>query len=205
MKLTTISAIITTALITGLMMTTCDNKNITPQTSPTATTETQPEVDYLKIGKELAIQTKSNLSKNLIAAIGEGGSVGAVEFCNINAIPIMDSMSLALGAKIKRVSDQPRNPNNKANETELNFIQNWKKANAAGKLQPPIVNEVEGKMIAFYPIVTNAMCLQCHGNIDKDINTATLAKIKKLYPADQATGYADNEIRGIFVVEMNKK
>lgn len=197
--------LITTILVAGLLMAACNNQSASTQTEATETTETQPEVDYLKIGKDLAIQTKSNLSKNLIAAIEQGGSEGAVEFCNINAMPIMDSMSLALDAKIKRVSDQPRNPKNKANGAELDFIQNWKKANAAGKLHPPVLNEVDGKMIAFYPIVTNQMCLQCHGNIDKDINTATLTKIKKLYPADQATGYADNELRGIFVVEMDKK
>jgi hypothetical protein len=195
--------IISITLIVGLLMTACNNQS-TP--TPTENTnEIQTEIDYLKIGKEIAIKTKSNLSKNLIAAIEAGGSEGAVEFCNIKAMPIMDSMSLALDAKIKRVSDQPRNPKNKANEAELDFIQKWKKANSTGKLHPPVVNEIDGKMVAFYPIVTNQMCLQCHGNIDNDINTATLAKIKKLYPADQATGYADNEIRGLFVVEMNKK
>lgn len=202
MKTTTL---ITTVIVAGLVMAACNNQSTSTPTEAEVTTETQPEVDYLKIGKDLAIQTKSNLSKNLIAAIEKGGSEGAVEFCNINAIPIMDSMSLALGAKIKRVSDKPRNPANKANESELEFIQKWKKANSAGKLHPPVVNEVDGKMVAFYPIVTNQMCLQCHGNTDKDINTATLTKIKKLYPTDQATGYADNEIRGIFVVEMDKK
>jgi len=192
------------ALLASMLIAGCNNESASIQ-NVTAATETKSTIDYLKTGKELAIQTKSALSKNLIAAIGEGGSEGAVEFCNIHAIPIMDSMSLALGAKIKRVSDQARNPNNHANQREFNYIQNWKKAKANGKEHPPVINEIDEKMVAFYPIVTNQMCLQCHGNIDKDINAATLNKIKKLYPADQATGYADNEIRGVFVVEMDKK
>ncbi len=192
-------------LLASMLIAGCNNESASTQTDATAATETKSTFDYLKAGKDLAIQTKSNLSKNLMSAIGEGGSEGAVEFCNIHAIPIMDSMSLALGAKIKRVSDKARNPNNQANEAELNYIQNWKNAKANGKEHPPVINEIDGKMVGYYPIVTNQMCLQCHGNIDKDINTATLTKIKKLYPTDQATGYADNEIRGVFVVEMDKK
>jgi len=168
-------------------------------------TDTDTPIDYLKIGKELAMQTKANLGNNLITAMSEKGADGAVEFCNIKAIPITDSMSLALGAKIKRVSDQPRNPNNQANDEELDYIKNLKAAQANGKEYPPLLTEIDGKMVGYYAIITNQMCMQCHGKPDKEINTATLKKIKKLYPTDQAIGYAENEIRGIFVVEMNKK
>lgn len=60
-------------------------------------------------------------------------------------------------------------------------------------------------MIGYYPIETNDMCMKCHGTPEKQITSETLSKIKKLYPTDKAFGYSENEIRGIFVVEMNKK
>lgn len=164
----------------------------------------QPEVNYLATGKELALQTKASLGKNLAVAINEKGSDGAVEFCNIQAIPITDSMSVVLNAKIKRVSDQPRNANNQANEAELAYINSWKEAKANGEEHPPLLTELDGKMVGYYPIVTNQMCLQCHGTPEKQVNAKTLSKIKKLYPADKALGYAEGEIRGIFIVEMNK-
>lgn len=164
----------------------------------------QPEINYLETGKQLAIQTKSSLANYLITAISEKGSEGAVEFCNTKAIPITDSMSLVLDAKIKRVSDKPRNPANAADENELAYINKWKAAKANGEEQPPIVTEMNGKMVGYYPIITNQMCMQCHGQPKEEINITTLNKIKKLYPNDQAVGYAENDIRGIFVVEMNK-
>lgn len=37
------------------------------------------------------------------------------------------------------------------------------------------------------------------------IEPKTYKKIKALYPSDKATGYATNELRGMWVVEMNKK
>lgn len=162
------------------------------------------EIDYLKTGEELALQTKSSLAKYLVSAIGKKGSEGAVEFCNTQAIPITDSMSLVLKANIKRVSDQPRNPANSATSTELAYIKKWKEAKAKGVKQSPIVTEINGKMVGYYPIITNQMCLQCHGKPEIDISVATLNKINTLYPTDKATGYAEDEIRGIFVVEMNK-
>ena len=38
-----------------------------------------------------------------------------------------------------------------------------------------------------------------------DINVSTFQKVNTLYPADKATGYKENEIRGLWVVEMLKK
>lgn len=165
----------------------------------------ETQINYLQTGKDLAIQTKSSLAKYLVAALSEKGTAGAVEFCNTKAIPITDSMSIVLNTKIKRVSDKPRNLHNSANEAELAFIKKWKEAKAKGEEQPAIVTEIDGKMVGYYPIVTNQMCIQCHGKPYTDIKSDALNKIKKLYPTDQAIGYAENEIRGIFVVEMNKK
>jgi hypothetical protein len=191
-------------LIVGtLILISCNQKDAS-KTDHNAEIEVKKEINYLEVGKELALETKSNLGQNLARAITEKGPEGAVEFCNIKAIPITDSMSLLLGAKIKRVSDQPRNPDNQANDVELAYIKKWKNAHANGVDLPPMITEVDQKKIGYYPIITNPMCMQCHGTPGKDINLATLAKIKNLYSTDKATGYNLEELRGIFVVEMNK-
>jgi hypothetical protein len=201
--------IVGTLLFSGItFLGSCTNNENSPQiaeeTAIVENIEPQPEVNYLENGKSLAMQTKASLGKNLAIAINEKGSDGAVEFCNTRAIPITDSMSLVLDTKIKRVSDKPRNASNQANEAELAYINNWNAAKAKGEEHPPLLTEIGGKMVGYYPIVTNQMCLQCHGEPEKQINTKTLSKIKKLYPADKAIGYAEGDIRGIFVVEMNK-
>jgi len=59
-------------------------------------------------------------------------------------------------------------------------------------------------VIGYYPIVTNKMCMQCHGNPEMDIDTKTFEIIKKRYPDDKAIGYTINELRGIWVIEMEK-
>lgn len=166
---------------------------------------TTGDMDYLELGRSIANQTKAELGKNLMAAVKKDGPAKAVDFCSTRAIPLTDSMAVVLNAKVKRVSDKARNPKNAANEDELVFIAQLKSAAEKGEKLLPKVTEVNGKMLGYYPIETNDMCLKCHGTPNKTINPATLTAIKNKYPKDKATGYKSNEIRGIFVVEMNKK
>lgn len=166
---------------------------------------TSADMSYEDVGLNIANATKAQLGKNLMAAIKEHGAPGAVTFCNTRAIPLTDSMAKEYHAYVKRVSDQPRNPGNNANETELQYIQQMKEQLANGENPKPVVAEVNGKMVGYYAIITNQMCLQCHGDKGKDILPETWANIKKAYPNDKATGYGENQLRGIWVVEMDKK
>ncbi|MBP8793211.1 MAG: DUF3365 domain-containing protein [Lutibacter sp.] len=163
------------------------------------------DLSYEELGLKYAMSTKAVLGKNLIAAIKNKGTEEAVAFCNTRAFNIVDSAGVALNTKIKRVSDFPRNLVNTANKTELNYIQNTKNAIKNNEKVTPLVQEIDDKMVGYYPIETNKMCLQCHGLPNTQILPATLTKLKHLYPTDKAIGYGENELRGIWVIEMNKK
>ena len=153
--------------------------------------------------RKYALQTKGVLGKNLMNAINKQGTEKAIEFCSTKAIVIIDSMGVALNATIKRVSDKPRNPHNLANEDEIAFINKLKEKISKSEKLTSKITESNGKTIGYFPIETNAMCLQCHGSKNSDIKSKVLKKIVQLYPKDQANGYKENQIRGIFVVTQN--
>jgi cytochrome c551/c552 len=162
------------------------------------------EKTFADIGLEYALGTKKVLGKNLMGTIQNKGTLEAMAFCNIQAMPLTDSMSVKYNAVIKRVSDKNRNPNNKANQEELVYIDQFKKDLAAKKELKPIVVDKGKKVQFYYPIPTNSMCLQCHGkpeNIKPDVQK----KIKALYPNDLAVGYSENEVRGIWSITFDKK
>lgn len=163
------------------------------------------ELSDLEQGQQYAMATKAILGKNLIEAINQKGTAEALSFCNTKAIHLTDSMAMVQGVEIKRVSDQERNPDNKANAEELAYIQATKAKINAGEKPSPQITDLDDKVIAYYPILTNAMCLQCHGQKESDVQAETLAKLNALYPGDKATGYGENELRGIWVVEMPKQ
>lgn len=162
---------------------------------------------YSEIGFNYAVSTKQTLGKNLTGAIMEGGTEHALDFCNVQAMPLTDSMSQVHNARIKRVSDKARNQNNVANAEELEQIQYYKDLIAEGKsgkdIKPNV--EIKGDKVQFYyPIITNEMCLQCHGTKEEQVKPATLAMLSDLYPEDKATGYGDNEVRGVWSIIFEK-
>lgn len=165
-------------------------------------TAVEKEKTISDIGLEYALGTKKVLGKNLMEAIQKKGTLEALDFCNIQAIPLTDSMSVKYNASIKRVSDKNRNPNNKANTEELKYIAQFKKDFTEQKEIKPIVLEEENKVKFYYPIETNSMCLQCHGT---QIKPEVSRQILKLYPQDLAVGYKEGEVRGIWSITFNNK
>jgi len=159
----------------------------------------------LETGQEMAMKTKAVLGMYLLSAIKDRGTEGAVEFCSTRALQITDSMSQVLGIRIKRVSDQNRNPVNIPENEALSYIQKMKAAIAEKESPKPGFSETTEVYTGYYPILTDKLCIQCHGEKNTDIKAPTLSIINRLYPEDKATGFKLNDLRGIWVVEMKKK
>lgn len=158
----------------------------------------------LAAGQSFALQTKAILGKNLLNAINTKGVDEALSFCSTKAITLTDSMATVLNVKIKRVSDKNRNPINNANAEELAYIRSMKEKLLKGETISPQLSTTTTSNIGYYPIMVDQMCLQCHGTTNAEITPANSNKIQSIYPNDKATGYQLNELRGIWVVEMNK-
>ncbi len=165
-------------------------------------TENDKPKSFEEIGIEYALSTQKVLGKNLMEAIQKKGTLGAVTFCNIKAMPLTDSIANQYNAVIKRVSDKNRNPNNKANAEELQYIAQFEKEIAAKKEIKAVVLDKGNKVQFYYPIQTNTKCLQCHGT---QIKPDVQKQILKLYPKDLAVGYTENQVRGIWSISFDKK
>lgn len=160
---------------------------------------------YQQIGLDIAFKTKAQLGKHLMGTMKEKGAIAALEFCNVKAMQLTDSMATVHNARITRVSDKTRNPNNKANETELKNIDIFKNIISNGKEIAPIIETINDSIYFYYPIVTNDMCLKCHGTPNKEIDQATLLSLNDLYPDDKAVGYSENQVRGIWSIQFQKQ
>ncbi len=166
--------------------------------------DNKKELTPLEQGRNFAMQTQKVLGKNLMNAIKTKGTAYALTFCKAEAFPLTDSMAIALNVKLKRVSDKPRDADNQASIHEVAYIEKAKELLANAKEIKPEMTEIDGKMVGYYPIMTNQLCMQCHGAQNTEVLSATLLHIKELYPEDKAVDYKINELRGIWVVEMIK-
>ncbi|WP_405382841.1 DUF3365 domain-containing protein [Maribacter sp. LLG6340-A2] len=156
-------------------------------------------------GKMYAQSTQKVLGRNLLLNIQNNGVLGAVAFCNEKAYPLTDSMAIVHHAKIKRVSDKPRNTNNQANKKELEYIESFKSKIKNNESYEPILTTENGNTQFYLPIVTNTMCLNCHGVPEKNIDPKVTHLLQEKYPNDKAIGYKENEVRGIWSISFNNE
>ncbi len=165
-------------------------------------TEDKPKT-ITEQGMLIASTTKAELGKKLMGQVQRNGVSNAIKFCNLEALSITDSMARFHNVTIKRVSDRYRNPKNIANYEEIGYINTFKKQITQGDEISPIITETNNEAAFYYPIITNSMCLKCHGKPHDDIATPDLNNIMKLYPNDNAFGYDVNEVRGIWSIHFN--
>ncbi len=182
----------------------CSNTDNTTNDSITNNKNKTEDINLVK-GKQIVQKAQSTLGKNLMKTIQSKGVLGAMDFCSAKAMLLTDSLSKELNVMIKRVSDKNRNPQNIANDIELNYITEAKQLIANGKKPLPHIIDNKNNTISYYPIMTNKACLKCHGEKNIDIKANVVAKIDSLYPADKAIDYKENELRGIWVLEMTKQ
>lgn len=196
--------------LTFLIITSCGNKkkkkvNYSKKQKTTShSTNSTNLKEQAEKGKSYAMGTGKVLIENLVRTIESKGTVKALEFCNENAYSLTDSMSVKFKANVKRVSDKPRNQKNKANQKELEIINKYKRELSENKEIKPVIEEIENKVQFYLPIVTNMMCMQCHGNPTEQINPDVLSKLTELYPKDKAKGYKENQVRGIWSITFNQ-
>lgn len=150
-----------------------------------------------------AMQTFKAMSSALKQAMREGGVKKAVSFCNLEAQPIADSLSMQYGVQISRVSDRARNELNKASKKEEELITNYQLLlDHKKELGNEMVLSPNEKPIIYKPIQIKALCLNCHGTIGKELTAENASFIKQLYLEDRATGYKEGDLRGMWKIEF---
>lgn len=155
--------------------------------------------EFQKKGNEISGLTQQVLLSNVGQAMQKGGPVYAVEFCNLQAASIVDSLNDINNCIISRVTDKNRNPeNNLKTNDDINL---WEKFQM-GTVKDTIIQS--NKKLIFYKPIKIALpaCLKCHGESESNIDSATAKKLQRLYPEDLATGYKLNDFRGLWKIEF---
>jgi len=153
-------------------------------------------------GSAISKQVVAVLQKNLKHAIKTDGIDHAIDFCHNRAAFLTDSVSQALGVKVKRVAKKYRNPSNETNKKESDiykqFIIDWL---SKVPVRPTIIPDKDGHPVYYSIIKINkTVCLKCHGTVGKDMTQERVEKIKKYYPNDKAIDFEYAEPRGMWVI-----
>ena len=158
---------------------------------------------YLKNGKEISMEAQKALIGHLSKAIEEGGTEYAVQFCNLKAINVIDSISRMNNCRVSRVSDKNRNPDNGLTTQSDSRIWEYYAKGIETEPKSDTVLNLDQNIVYYSPIrIGMPTCLKCHGEPGLDINESTIAIIDSLYPKDLAKNYKSGELRGLWKIEF---
>ncbi|MCR9014202.1 c-type heme family protein [Aquiflexum gelatinilyticum] len=170
------------------------------------------EVDILQAGMEWGDEISTEAQQQLVSAlqkaIEEKGVPGAIEFCNVQAFPILQEVGTKYGVTVRRASNKYRNPADKPTEEEKGILEAYE-YNAENELPlDPSIQKFENGEVYLYTKaikIPNGMCLNCHGEPGTEISAETQKALAELYPEDKATGHKIGDLRGMWSIRIPKK
>ncbi|GMQ28940.1 DUF3365 domain-containing protein [Algoriphagus confluentis] len=159
-------------------------------------------------GDSISTEAQMELISQLQNAISERGVPGAIEFCSVSAFPILTEVGKVHGVAIKRASNRYRNPADQPDPQEQPILEAYEYNAENGIKSDPNIQKIEGGEVFLYTkpiVIPGGLCLSCHGDPGRDINSETLAKLAELYPQDQAKGHQVGDLRGMWSLRIPKK
>ncbi|MHA7129482.1 Tll0287-like domain-containing protein [Algoriphagus namhaensis] len=158
-------------------------------------------------GDSISTEAQRQLITALQNAIAEGGPAGAIDFCHVNALPILAEVAEPHSITIRRASNRYRNPADQPTEREKPILEAYEYNAENGISSDPNIQKFDGGETYLYTkaiVIPGGFCLSCHGDPGKDIDEATLSKIQELYPEDKATGHEVGDLRGMWSLQIPK-
>jgi hypothetical protein len=153
------------------------------------------ETEWKEAGAEAVLPFKKSLKQALVAGL-EDGPIEAVSACRLEAPKLAEVQSRG-GVKVGRASLKLRNPSNAPKSWMQPFLEVYE---TDPESREPGVVLIDDKTVGYVePIFVQPLCVTCHGG---ELGSDLKAKLGELYPADQATGYAAGDFRGVFWAEL---
>lgn len=167
---------------------------------PAIASAAMTETEFKAEAKQKAMQLGQTLRQNLQKAVKEGGLANGVQVCK-DIAPVIAAELSTDGWQVGRTALKVRNPANRADNWEhsalLTMVKKLEEGLEPGALVTVSVEESTGIYRFMAPIMTDGLCLNCHG---ADLAPDVKATILQQYPQDEATGFAAGDLRGAFTV-----
>jgi hypothetical protein len=161
-----------------------------------------------EMGDEISTAAQQELMSTLTRAIEEKGVAGAVDFCNLEALPLLQKVGESYNAQVRRVSNRYRNPQDQPDQEEEMLLSAYE-YNVENQIQSsPNVQKIQDGQVLLYTKaiqIPGQLCLNCHGEPGVDIDREVMAKINELYPEDKATGHEIGDLRGMWSIRISRK
>jgi hypothetical protein len=175
-------------------------------TQAPASASQQVSPQQMQATRAVAAELLQTLSGKLQESLRTEGPAGSIDFCRKVAPGLALGLADKTGWEISRVGTRVRN-------IDMGTPHGWQQQ-ALQKIAADLRHGADPKTLEWHEIVIRngqprlhyakaivlqPQCLMCHGSTS-NIPPTVAARIKLLYPHDQATGYAAGDLRGAVVI-----
>lgn len=136
-----------------------------------------------------------SLKQSLVGRLGQAmaeSPEAAVDVCAREAEVIRARVQRESGVELGRTASRLRNPG--ANEGAPSWVRDYLASQGQGEAPQEWSQHAEGEVRLVSPLMTNELCVTCHG---EEIAPPILAAIEERYPNDEARGYQIGDLRGV--------
>jgi len=151
------------------------------------------------LGKEMKGEVKKRMKE-------DPTGLQAAYFCSKSAVDITKKVNENLpdGIAVYRTALKYRNPDNAPDATDTEVMNDMISQMKSGSFdkRPRLVSVGEKRRV-YMPLIVGKACLKCHGDISK-MDPKVVELMKKRYPEDRATGFAEGDLRRVMVSEISK-
>jgi hypothetical protein len=193
---TTTPATTATATATATTTTTTGASPAVPPAPPAPPPAVPSDPRFVR-ARTAAEELKRQLTGAVEAAVAAGGAAGAIDVCATTA-PTLTAALSGPTLTIGRSSARLRNPGNAPRPWVQPLLAELERVPAPQR-GPRTVELADHTLGVVLPIVAGKLCLQCHGT---EVAPDVRAALDRRYPKDQATGYREGDLRGVFWIEV---
>lgn len=162
------------------------------------------------IGERAINRLGITMANEVTVAVAKSGAEKAIDVCHLKALPLTGEIIAGMPriTGVKRTSLRLRNPANAPDAAEKLALDRVQKDLESGTLPKVLVQRVERlgekpEWRVYRPVGVAQQCVTCHGpreSLAPDLQ----ARLAERYPADQATGYAVGQWRGLIRVSVGE-
>jgi len=169
---------------------------------------TEEAAKVTEIGTNAAKQLLDTLKTTLVSTIKDKGAVEAIKVCQVEALPMTIAIAKSSDndLEIKRITTKARNQGNMPDNIEAMALEKYETLFEQNQPLPEdYIQKVTKKDKVYFnyykPLKVAKVCLTCHGN-PEEMNTDILDVLNNTYPNDKATGYNEEDFRGLVRVKI---
>lgn len=153
-------------------------------------------------GRAAIADLKGTLSGRLASAMKGGGPKAGIEVCSSEAQQLTQQVATRHRVRIGRTSHRLRNPKTNEPRPWLTDYLSEVAGKKAAAVKPALFDL--GSSVGWVePLGTLPLCQTCHGD-PASLSPEVKASLAARYPQDQATGFAEGDVRGVVWVELDK-